>query len=357
METITKETLTLKAKPSGSATGRRMEWVDYARGIAIILVVFRHSIVGLNRSNLHVPINLYNTQEFVYNFRMAVFFILSGVFLSRSLNKQPTGTVLRKKASQLLYPYLLWTVIFITIQILLSKYTNSDRTYKDYLYIVTQPRNLDQMWYLLALFNTSVLYILLYPKLKDKPMANLGLALGLHLFSYLIRDYSLFSDICYYYIFLIIGTIVSKHIQKVNEWPVKKLLINLLILAPFFIFGQLEYLKLRPGNFAMMLPFLLIILVACSFFIIFCRLIYNIKLTRFLLLIGKNSLYIYIMHLLIISSYRIFVLKFTGITNPYFMVFSSLVLGVSMPILIYSIGKKWGMNYMFSLERAKNNNE
>ena len=30
---------------------RRMEWVDYLRGIAILLIVYRHVLIGIQRGN------------------------------------------------------------------------------------------------------------------------------------------------------------------------------------------------------------------------------------------------------------------------------------------------------------------
>jgi peptidoglycan/LPS O-acetylase OafA/YrhL len=34
---------------------KRLEWVDYLRGIAIVLVVYRHALLGIERSHVVVP--------------------------------------------------------------------------------------------------------------------------------------------------------------------------------------------------------------------------------------------------------------------------------------------------------------
>lgn len=336
-----------------------MEWVDYARGIAIILVVYRHTMVGLERSAQDVPAFLYNIQEFLVNVRMPVFFVLSGIFLSRSLLHKSKGTLIKKKATTLLYPYILWTVIFITIQIFLSTYTNSKRTAADYLYIITQPRELDHMWYLLALFNTSLVLILLSRQMSKHPLLHLSLAVLLHFASILVKDYSLLSDVLYYYVFLAVGVQVSGTIGNYDKKDNKTIARWFFIALPFFIAGQLFWWyniepRYEPKHNIYLLPFLLIILVACFIFYCGCRLLYNAGIAKWLNLVGKSSLHIYILHLLIISSFRIVFLKIFGIVNVYFLIGGSLLLGIGLPVLVYLLSKKWTpLQYLFTLEKPK----
>src|SRR5262249_17632308 len=131
----------------------RMPWVDYLRAIAIILVVYRHSLIGIERSGIYVPAYLENANMIFYSFRMPLFFIVSGLFISRSLKTKSLKQLVEIKFENLLYPYLVWTVIQITLQIIMANYVNSDRSWRDYTFILYQPRALDQFWYLPALFN------------------------------------------------------------------------------------------------------------------------------------------------------------------------------------------------------------
>ena len=270
--------LTKKTLPKPSA--QRMEWVDYARGLAIILVVYRHTMVGLKRAAIDVPAFLYNIQEFLVNVRMPVFFVLSGIFLWRSLKKKPPNTLIKNKAFTLLYPYLLWTIIFITIQIFLSDYTNSKRSLADYSYIVLQPRELDHMWYLLALFNTSFVLILCFRFLLDKPFLHLAIGVFLHCMHYWLRDYSLFSDLCYYYIFLALGVSISKFAMEYDKKPIAMTWKLFFLTLPVFIAGQVFWLKNINENYEPVknsyLPlFLIIILIACLAFYCICKILYS----------------------------------------------------------------------------------
>src|SRR5690242_2087960 len=104
---------------------KRLPWVDYAKGIAIILVVYRHVLFGIERSGLGLHPYLMNANEIFYSFRMPLFFILSGAFIGKSLSRRSTTAFIITKWKILLYPYLLWCVIQITLQIIFSKYTNA----------------------------------------------------------------------------------------------------------------------------------------------------------------------------------------------------------------------------------------
>jgi len=335
---------------STKPVNRRMQWVDYARGIAILLVVYRHALVGLKMSGQDVPDFLYNIQEYALNFRMPVFFMLSGFFLSQSVLKYNMTQLMRQKISTLLYPYLLWTVILITLQIFFSAYTNGERTVHDYRYIVTQPRELEHLWYLLALFNTSALFILGWKFVNDKPVLHFLIAVGLHFLSFALKDYSLFSDPFYHYVFLLIGVYIANYLKSIDDEGNRPLVRGLLMLTLFFVAGQWFWFNYRPETPMLILPFLVIILVACAFFYCFCRLLYNLRFIPGLSFIGRNSLYIYVLHIFFISSFRVLAIRVLGIENIYVLALGCLALGIFMPIVIQSIFKRLGMWYMFRLD-------
>src|SRR5580693_6950474 len=76
----------------------RLPWVDYLKGIAILLVVYRHVLIGIQRyvaGQQAKGIDLPDVPDFLekanmvfFSFRMPLFFILSGIFISGSLKKR-----------------------------------------------------------------------------------------------------------------------------------------------------------------------------------------------------------------------------------------------------------------------------
>lgn len=341
------------APPEGLLSKRRLDWVDYARGIAIILVVTRHVLVGLQMSGLHIPTGMYNIQEYTLNFRIPVFFMLSGVFLAASSLKYKPASLLRQKVSTLLYPYLLWTIILITLQIFFSQFTNGERTPYDYLYIIIQPRELEHLWYLLALFNTSCLFILGWKWLKTKPYLHILLAVLLHFSSFLLKDYSLFSDPFYHYIFFLLGAYIAEYIHKFDGKSNRELLQYLLIITPVFIVGQYFWLHSRPETMSLVIPFMLVILIACCFYYFFCRFLYNLGVFKWLSIVGKNSLYIYILHIFFVAAFRTFCMKVLKIDNVYILAPLALFIGITLPMAANYCFKKAGMWYMFRMDKPQ----
>src|SRR5215831_11320964 len=161
----------------------RLYWVDYLKGIAIILVVYRHSLLGIQSSGIIAPAYLENANMIFYSFRMPLFFMLSGIFISRSLAKRSVKEFIASKFETLLYPYFVWVFIQVTLQIILSGFTNSNRGLIDYTYIVYQPRNLDQFWYLPALFNATVIYVLIKRYITRRWWLLLAIASGFYFLS------------------------------------------------------------------------------------------------------------------------------------------------------------------------------
>ena len=87
----------------------RIAWVDYAKGICIIMVVMMHSTLGVGAAAggegfLHYAV------AFAKPFRMPDFFLLSGLFLARVIDRD-WKTYLDRKVMHFAYFYLLWMTI------------------------------------------------------------------------------------------------------------------------------------------------------------------------------------------------------------------------------------------------------
>lgn len=101
---------------SSAPTGERVAWVDAAKGICIILVVMMHSTLGLGEATGREGW-LHQVVEFARPFRIPAFFLLSGLFLARTID-QPWRRYFDRKVLHFVYFYLLWTVIQATVKTL-----------------------------------------------------------------------------------------------------------------------------------------------------------------------------------------------------------------------------------------------
>ena len=87
----------------------RIDWVDYAKGICIIMVVMMHSTLGVEAAAgtqgwMHYAV------EFAKPFRMPDFFLISGLFLARVIDRDWLR-YLDRKVVHFLYFYVLWVTI------------------------------------------------------------------------------------------------------------------------------------------------------------------------------------------------------------------------------------------------------
>ena len=135
----------------------RQQWVDISRGLGIILVVYGHVLLGHFGSDQ--PAWVTAQAAFIYAFHMPLFFMLSGLFLWSSLGRDG---FLRSRWSQLIYPYFLWSLVTVTLEIVLARYVNSPLTTRDALLIPFVP--FEQFWFLYALMVCQLVALLAYPR-------------------------------------------------------------------------------------------------------------------------------------------------------------------------------------------------
>ncbi|BCP53411.1 acyltransferase [Kaistia sp. 32K] len=87
----------------------RIEWVDYAKGFCIVMVVMMHSTLGVEKA-AGAESWLGYLVAFAKPFRMPDFFLISGLFLSRVIDRD-WRSYADKKIVHFAYFYVLWLVI------------------------------------------------------------------------------------------------------------------------------------------------------------------------------------------------------------------------------------------------------
>jgi len=330
----------------------RLPWVDYAKGLAIILVAYRHVLIGFERSGLKPSILLINANEVFYSFRMPLFFILSGVFVTNSLRKRGVGRLIKNKVQTLLYPYVIWAIIQISLQIIFSNYTNAKRSLIDYTYIISQPDALDQLWYLFALFNVAVLYILLGKFFRFKILHQLILGLLFHSLS-LIIDFGPWRDLLYYYLFYVLGVFLSSYLLDKNRYKIYASWKVFIIITPLFIISQWYFVNNESLQYSHIYLFALIALIGCCFMLNICFKLQQLNKLKFLKIVGYYSLYVYVMHVMIVSFLRSFFVQVVGIKSIPLLLFLNLSLGISLSIIIFNYAIRLGFWFIFTLDKNR----
>jgi len=137
-----------------TAAKPRIEWMDAVRGLAIFLVVFDHALYFAIENADNVPRVMVLISESLNPIRMPAMVFLSGMLLSGSLSKG-AATYLDGKVRRILYPYVVWSVIYITIWLLANPWTDTHHSPVEYLGIIYDPPG--HLWFLHNLFLFYVL--------------------------------------------------------------------------------------------------------------------------------------------------------------------------------------------------------
>jgi len=140
----------------------RAEWVDAARGIGILLVVYGHALRGLLPADgAAVPRWIGWQDALIYAFHMPLFFLLAGLFLERSVAKGRTRFVADKLLT-VAYPYLLWSLADGTVKLAVGRLVHHPLAPADLLAIAFRP--IEQYWFLYCLFFVQLIACAALPR-------------------------------------------------------------------------------------------------------------------------------------------------------------------------------------------------
>ena len=148
-----------------AAPAVRAEWVDAAKGIGIVLVVFGHAVDGLLAARLVDAHGGWAASYFaVYSFHMPLFFVLAGLFVSSRLATDAPGFV-RSAFVRIAWPYLLWSVIQLAVIGALGSLVNTPNVFDAQRVVSLLWEPTSQFWFLQALLVLHLLTWWLLPRL------------------------------------------------------------------------------------------------------------------------------------------------------------------------------------------------
>jgi uncharacterized membrane protein YcfT len=359
----------------------RFAWIDYARGMCIILVVFRHCFEGLTNANLGTEkfwlLKLMNVS--LFSFRMPLFFLLSGVFISQTLIKKSYKKYVTDRFKIILYPLLVWGSIQITLQLIFADYVNADRQPIDYLNLIIRPRKIEQFWYLNTLFMVGIVYAFFKAVLRFR-IWHLAIS-AIVCYSagalfYIIHSkysthpvveniaYSFLPDFLHFYIYFFIGDLVSTFVlRKENQhyFASVKVLVPILVvfLITHYYFTRVNLaheVQYKLGTYVehfQPLHFLVISLSGCALMIQLSFILQRFGGLKFLRIIGYHSLYIYVSHLIVVSGMRTVLVRIIGINHVPTLMLINVILGIVIPIILYNILVRLGCWWLYSLKKPE----
>lgn len=284
-------------KYMGKEMSFREVWMDKLKGFAIICVVLGHAIertlVGLQSSNV-----VLNEIDFlIYSFHIPLFFMTSGYVYalkerSKILESKHLRTYIKHKFLDLFVPYLFFAVLVWVGKMLFAKYVTYTVNIKDLLLMFLNP--IAFLWFIYILFYVCVLTAVLDNKLKNKEnIVLIVFLLMLILRCFVKTDIKLFDRVMFYPLFYYLGVIVynNKKILKPSN--------GILAFLAFIITFVVHY---KYPDFIFVTS--IVNICGCIFFAILFKNLSNLK-DNIISYIGKITIYIYILHPIIMNAIRI----------------------------------------------------
>ncbi|MEO3403535.1 acyltransferase [Mucilaginibacter sp. CAU 1740] len=343
---------------------KRWPWIDYDKGISIILVAYGHCYETLKDHGLALdqyPFFNY-IGVFLYGFRMPLFFIISGLLVVKSLNKKGLKGYIGDRGNNILYPLLIWGVIQVSLQIIMNRFTHNGYTPIDYLNLIINPRRTGIFWYLNALYCIGAIYAVLHVKFKLPALAQLCIGAVLYALFPLMHQLKagLLIDIFEYYVFFALGDLLSRLMlddRKMQMYTSWKFFVPLLI-----AFIAIQYyctpINLQASDYGIRnvevtrhYLFFLQAIIGCALSINCSFFLQKLNVLNFLRIVGYHSLYIYCVQIIVMTVVRTVLMSAFHVSNVPLLIIIIWSAGVVLPIFFYNLCLRYNFWWLFSYRK------
>lgn len=327
----------------GVVVSGNTEWVNYAKAIGIILVVYGHVARGLYNAGIdfYAPVVIL-ADSIIYSFHMPLFFFLSGLFFYTSILKKGAVNLVLGKIDTLLYPYFIWSIFQGCVELYLADYTNGMVSMSEIVSLLWSPRA--QFWFLYSLFLIFLFSSMFYSFISNKfSIIFFLLSALLYLFPNIAPETYASKVIVENLVFFVFGIMFFIH-SDIDRFSCVfcSVLWSCLFVSSqwlFHIYLSLDYTN--KGIESLVLALISIIFVVSISANLAKR---NYTSISFL---GASSMAIYLMHVLSGSGVRIILIAF-GVDSFWVHLLLGSFLGILIPIAAISIINRLKIPYVFS---------
>lgn len=323
---------------------QRTDWVDYAKGIGIILVVYGHVARGLYTAGLEVWAPLHQLiDSIIYSFHMPLFFFLAGLFFYQSFSRRGDKNLVLNKLDTVLYPYIVWSILQGCIEAFFSDYTNGSVSYSEVFSLFWSPRA--QFWFLYALFIIFVLAAVIYSVVPKRfSILVFIIALLLYLTPTALREFYVYSYIAKNFVFFMLGVVFHLHFN------VKKMSTPLCLLGLFsgFLLGQWLFHGFLGLDYKAKGPGLFLVAVVSILFVVSLSAYLAKKSFGFIAFLGSCSMAIYLMHTLVLAAFRIGLSEFFGLESYSTHLVLGIVGSVAASVVVVIVINRVKIPFVFS---------
>lgn len=315
----------------------RVAWVDYAKGFCIVMVVMMHSTLGVEEAAGETSW-MGALVAFAKPFRMPDFFLISGLFLARVIDR-PWRSYLDTKVVHFAYFYVLW----VTIQFVFKApgFAAADGwagVAQAYALSFIEPFGTLWFIYLLPIF------FVVTKAMRDVPQLLLWLAAACLQIADVHTGWIVIDEFCSRFVYFYSGYVLAPHVFAFAEVVLASPRASVLFLASWAVFEAVMvfggYSELPVVNLG--LGFLGAGAVVAASVLLSTR-----DWALPLRYAGENSIVVYLAFFLPMAATRIALLKFAPGLDLGTVALIVTAAGVVTPLILHALVKNTRFRFLF----------
>ncbi len=317
----------------------RVDWVDCAKGLTIILVVMMHSTLGVQVAMGTTGV-MGEVVQFARAFRMPVFFLVAGLFLERTI-ESPWRTYFDKKILHFAYFYVLWSVIQLGLKFGIGG-GNHPVHLQDFLLIPIKPYGTIWFIYILPLF-----FLITRLAKNLSPLTLIIVAVILNVIP-IHTGWIVLDEFAHWYVFFLIGYICAPMVfaltRTAKEHPT-------IVIGAAFAFAAINICAMQSGLQEAPGLGLVLGIAGAAAVICLCSLFPGTWLGTGLRFCGERSLAIYLAFFLPMAASRIVIVKL-GIVSDVDLAAALVTLSAIIgPLGLYYVAQFTPLRFLFNRPR------
>ena len=315
----------------------RVAWVDYAKGICIVMVVMMHSTLGVGNAAggegfMHYVV------AFAKPFRMPDFFLISGLFLSRVIDRD-WRTYLDRKVVHFAYFYVLWmTIQFVFKAPAFAAEHGVPATLQLYALSFIEP--FGTLWFIYLL---PVFFVVTKLTRAVPPLIIWLIAAALQT-AHIETGWTMIDEFAARFVYFYTGYCVASFVFAMADDVQARPAIAIVWLI---IWGTLEALLVFGGYSELPGISLALGILGAGAIVTLGALLAQTRLFDFLRYCGQNSIVIYLAFFLFMAGTRVFLLKTGLIADIGVMSVIVTAAGVIGPLLLFWTVRHTPLRFLF----------
>jgi uncharacterized membrane protein YcfT len=334
--------MTANGTSAVSAQSTRIDWVDYAKGICIVMVVMMHSVLGVELAAgqtgfMHILV------AFAKPFRMPDFFLISGLFLAVVIDRD-WRTFLDRKVVHFAYFYVLW----VTIQFGFKAPSFAAETgwaHAGFLYLESFIEPFGTLWFIYLL---PVFFVVAKATRKLPWLPIWGLAALLEM-AHIATGWTVIDEFCARFVYFYSGYLFAGHVFALSDRARARPALALVGLAAWALVNA----SLVGSGFSEwpLISLMLGLSGACAIVTI-GTLLARARWLNFLRFCGEHSIVIYLAFFLPMAATRTLLLRTGMIPDVGTISLIVTVAALAGALAIWRIALALGANFLFERPAA-----